>query len=72
VVTVAGLAALLSEPPFHTIVLPADVPVRVTDELVQVIVPLATAVTVGSVPVNVTLTVAVFVQPLVGFVAVTV
>jgi hypothetical protein len=46
-VTVAGLAALLNDPPFQTIVFPADVPVSVTDVFVQVSVPDVTVVTAG-------------------------
>jgi hypothetical protein len=69
-VTVAGFAAFTNDPPFHTMVFPAEVPVRVTLGLVHVIVPLAAVVTVGSVPVMVTVTVAVAVQPFVASVAV--
>jgi hypothetical protein len=44
---VAGFAALLSDPPFHTIVFPAEVPVSVTEVFVHVSVPDVTAVTDG-------------------------
>jgi hypothetical protein len=71
-VTVAGLAALDKLPPFQTIVLPALVPVNVALVVVQLILLLLTAVTVGGVVLEVTATVVVAVQPFVPFVAVTV
>jgi hypothetical protein len=46
-VTVAGFGAFTRDPPFHTIVFPAEVPVSVTEVLVHVIVPEEVAVTVG-------------------------
>ena len=71
-VTVAGLAALTKDPPFHNIVLPALIPVKTTLALVQVIAPLLMAVTVGTVVLLVIVTAAVLVQPLTASVAVTV
>lgn len=70
-VAVAGSGALTNEPPFQTIVEPGLVPVNVTEVLVHVIVPLAAAVTVGGVVLDVIVTVAVFVHPA-ALVAVTV
>jgi hypothetical protein len=71
-VTVAGLAALLKLGPFQSMVLPGLVPVKVTLALVQVIAPLLTADTVGTVVLLVMVTAAVPVQPFTGSVAVTV
>jgi hypothetical protein len=70
--TVEGFAAFTNEPPFQTIVDPADVPVSDTEGTEQVIVPLLTAVTVGAIVFDATITVDVAVQPFVVFVAVTV
>jgi hypothetical protein len=67
-VTVAGFAALLSEPPFQTM-LPDEVPVSVAEELMQLILVLD-AVTVGGVVFAVTVTVVVFWHPVTGSVAV--
>ena len=47
--TVAGLAALVNVPPFHTIVFPAETPGKVAVVAVHVIVPLPGEVTVGGV-----------------------
>ena len=47
--TVAGLDALVKVPPFHTIVFPAEIPVKVAVGDVHVIVPLPGEVTVGGV-----------------------
>jgi hypothetical protein len=69
---VAGFVALVNAPPFHTIVFPALVPVKVALAVVQVIFPELNDVTAGGVVLLVTFTVEVFVHPLVAFVAVTV
>ena len=52
--TVAGLAALVNVPPFHTIVFPAETPVRVAVGDVHVIMLLPGEVTVGGVVFDVT------------------
>ena len=70
--TVAGLAAFVNVPPFHTIVFPAETPVKVAVGDVQVIVPLPGEVTVGGVVFAVTVYVEVLVQPFEALVAVTV
>lgn len=69
--TVAGFDALLNAPPFHTIV-PALVPVRVTLEVVHVILPEEAAETVGGVVLLDTDTVCEEVHPLLGSVTVSV
>jgi hypothetical protein len=70
--TVAGLAAFINVPPFHIIVLPAQVPVKIEVGVIQLILLLLADVTVGFVVSIVTATVAVFVQPVLVFVTVTV
>jgi hypothetical protein len=70
--TVAGFAALLKTPPFHTIVLPALVPVKVAVGVVQEILLLLAEETVGGVVLDVIVTVDVFVHPFIKLVAVTV
>jgi hypothetical protein len=57
--TVAGFAAFTNVPPFHTIVLPADVPVSVAVGVMQLIL-FPAAVTTGGVVLDVTVTVEVF------------
>ena len=47
--TVAGLAAFVKVPPFHTIVFPAETPVKVAEVAVHVIILLPGDVTVGGV-----------------------
>ncbi len=69
--TEAGLAALINDPPFHTIV-PLLVPVRVALKFVQSILLLLVDVTAGVVVFAVTFTVEVAVQPLTASVDVTV
>src|ERR1017187_10482313 len=71
-VTVAGLAALTKDPPFQSKVFPALIPVKTTLALRQVFAPLLMAVSVGTMVLLVTVTAAVFVQPLTPSVAVTV
>ena len=70
--TVEGFVAFTNEPPFQTNVEPADVPVSETEGTEQVIDPLLTAVTVGAIVSDKTITVDVAVHPFAGFVAVTV
>jgi len=70
--TVAGFAALLNAPPFHTMVLPALVPVNVAVVVVQLILLLLAELTSGGVVFIVATTVAVLVQPVLVFVTVTV
>jgi hypothetical protein len=70
--TDAGFAALLNAPPFHTIVLPALVPVNVAVVVVQEILLLLDDETTGGVLFIVATTVAVLVQPVLVFVTVTV
>lgn len=70
--TEAGFAALLKAPPFHTIVLPALVPVNVAVVVVQLILLLLAELTVGGVVFMVATTVAVLVHPELVFVTVTV
>ena len=48
--TVAGLDALFNVPPFHTIVFPAEMPVKVAVDDVHVIMLLPGEVTVGGIP----------------------
>lgn len=62
-VTVAGFDALVSVPPFQTIVLPELVPVSVTEATEQVKSPLLKAVTTGGVVLVETVTIAVSIQP---------
>lgn len=71
-VTVAGLAALLKEPPFHTMVFPALIPVSVELVTLQVRFPLPDELTAGGVVLALTTTVEVLVHPLEASVAVTV
>ena len=69
--TVAGFAALTNAPPFHTIVLPALVPVKVDVNAVHVILPeLVADVIIGNVVFVVTDTTVVDAQPVTAFVAV--
>ena len=70
--TAAGFAAFTNEPPFQTIALPAEVPVRFTDVTEHVIVPELEDVKIGAVVSLETTTVEVDVQPFVPLVAVTV
>jgi hypothetical protein len=72
VVTVAGFAAFVNVPPFHTIVFPRLVPVNVALGDEQVMFPELTDVKAGGVVLLVIFTVEVFVQPLAALVAVTV
>jgi imidazole glycerol phosphate synthase subunit HisF len=59
----------VSDGPFHTIVLPGELPVRVTEVTEQVSDPLAVPLTVGGVVLSITITDVVLVQPA-GLVAV--
>ena len=69
----AGLVAFTNAPPFHNIVLPALVPVKVDVNTEQVILPeLIADVINGNVVLLVTDTTVVVVHPLLAFVAVTV
>jgi len=70
--TVAGFAALLNAPPFHTMVLPALVPVNVAVVVEQLILLLLVELTVGGVVLEVMVTVDVFVHPFIKLVDVTV
>jgi len=72
VVTVAGFAALLSVPPFQTIVFPALVPVSVTLDIAQVMFPELEDETKGRVVLLVTVTVCEAEQPFPGSVTVNV
>jgi hypothetical protein len=70
---VAGLVAFTNAPPFHNIVLPALVPVKVDVAFVHVMLPeLIADVITGTVVLLVTDTTVVVVHPLLAFVAVTV
>jgi hypothetical protein len=70
---VAGLVAFTNAPPFHNIVLPALVPVKVDVAFVHVMLPeLIADVINGNVVLLVTDTTVVVVHPLLAFVAVTV
>ena len=69
----AGFDALLKEPPFHTIVLPALVPVNVILVAEQVMVfVLADAVSVGKIVLVVIDIILLVLQPVIVFVAVAV
>ncbi len=67
------MAAFTNAPPFHNMVLPALVPVKVDVAFVQVILPVFIAdVITGNVVLLVTAITVVVVHPLLAFVAVTV
>ena len=69
----AGLVAFTNAPPFHNIVLPALVPVKVDVAFVHVMLPeLIADVITGTVVLLVTDTTVVYAHPLLAFVAVTV
>lgn len=71
--TVDGLVAFANAPPFHVKVLPALIPVKVDNNDVQVIVPVADDdVITGNVVFVVTAIVVVTVHPLEGLIAITV
>ena len=71
--TLAGLAELTAkDPPFQTMLFPGLTPLSAILKLLQLIGPLLLAVTLGFAVSFVIITMAVFVQPLPGFVAVTV
>lgn len=70
--TVAGFAALIKLPPFHTMVLPALVPVSVALAEMQSMLLLLAADTVGGIVLVDTVTVEVDVQPFAASVEVTV
>ena len=61
--TVAGFVAFTNAPPFHNMVLPALVPVKVDVNTEHVILPELTAVTVGVIIFEVIVTELVFEQP---------
>src|SRR5438270_1025992 len=65
-VTQAGLGALFKLPPFHTIVLPALMPDKVTVALIHVTGPLLDAEIFGATVFCVTVLVCVFEQPFTG------